>query len=121
MEFPGGQVQTGDHVPDTVVAVVGGPQPDRFPAWFPRLTGTWLQVQRPELVDAQHPAVGRRAVVRSRMRRILVVKAGSLLAFHVFEVCRQQPAPSGRLISLGPMAHGIGAPDPGALSLVRFE
>jgi hypothetical protein len=58
VDFPGGQVEAGDHVPDTVVTVVGGPQPDRLTLRLPGFPGPWLQVQRAELVDANDPTAG---------------------------------------------------------------
>jgi hypothetical protein len=52
VDLPGGQVQAGDHVPDTVVTVVGRPQPDRLALRPPRFARPGLQVERSELVDA---------------------------------------------------------------------
>src|SRR5690606_26465337 len=43
---------------------VGGAQPYRLVAGPPGAAGAGLQVQRPELVDADHPAVGGRMVVQ---------------------------------------------------------
>jgi hypothetical protein len=56
-ESPGGQVQRGEHVHHAVVAVVGRPQPARLAAGPPGFALARQQVQRPELVHVDHPAV----------------------------------------------------------------
>lgn len=58
-----GGLQSGDHVPHTLVAGVGGTQPHRQASGSPRVARAGLQVQRPELVDTDHRTLGGRVVV----------------------------------------------------------
>src|SRR4051812_41191719 len=55
-QLPGGQIEPGEHVPDSAVAAVGGPPPRRASGGEPAPAGTGLQVQRPELVHTDHPS-----------------------------------------------------------------
>ncbi|MGW5106250.1 hypothetical protein [Nocardia sp. NPDC004123] len=58
------QVQGTEHVPDTLGSVVGRPQPARPTGGEPASAAAGLEVQRAELVHADHPAVGGRVVVK---------------------------------------------------------
>jgi hypothetical protein len=60
----GGQVQGGEHVHHPAVAVVGRLQLAGSACRAPGFPLARHQVQRDELVDAYHPAVGRRGVVQ---------------------------------------------------------
>lgn len=63
-DLPGGKVQGSEHVPHPTGAPVGSPQPGRAPSRAPGAAGTGLQVQRPELIGADHPPVRRRMVIQ---------------------------------------------------------
>ena len=52
------QIQSGEHLPDTGAAVVGGTLPSGLTAPEPAVTRSGLQVERPELVHAEHSAIG---------------------------------------------------------------
>ncbi len=64
--LPGRQVEGSEHVPHAVVTVVGGAQPGWVPVRLPGAAGPRLQVQRPELIGADHPAIGGRVVVKAQ-------------------------------------------------------
>jgi hypothetical protein len=53
----------GEHLPDLGGAGVGRAQPGRDADREPASAGSGLQVQRPELIDADHPPIGGRVIV----------------------------------------------------------
>ncbi len=58
VQLAAAQVQGAEHMPHTLGPVVGRPQPLGPPASEPAAAWPRLQIQRTELVDADHPSVG---------------------------------------------------------------
>ncbi len=89
-----GQVVGGEQVPDSVVAIVGGPAAG---AWLvvgvlalatdggPVSAGVWHQIQRPELIQAEHDGrvvnVGRHLAVGDRVEMVGMADADQDRAF----------------------------------------
>jgi hypothetical protein len=61
---PNGTVEGGEHVHHPVVAVIRRALAPRLGAQPPGLALARQQVQRPELVDADHASVGGRVVIQ---------------------------------------------------------
>jgi hypothetical protein len=105
--LPGSEVERGEHVSHPAGAGVGGPQPGRAAAGEPAATRAGLQVQRPELIDTDHPSVGGRVAVEVEDAGLL---GHEVRVFAGFPGLRRLPR---RALLAQDLADGLGArPDP---------
>lgn len=81
VKLPGTKIQRTEHVPHALDAVVGRTQPFRCSPTKPAAPGAGLQVQRPELVHADHAPVGRRIVVQVEHPLQLLAELGFVAGF----------------------------------------